>query len=145
MAEVPPLHTLPKIPLVVCLSSFPKTFLPKSSRVLGVFRLPYFAFSHKFAAGQSAADLRRNNAGIDGGAMRILSFSDDSDSIVCLFPPYAGVSGRNGHKDRTPRYSPFFPADVISTHLSGGVQYALFRRENMCSTQQILRLVRSRK
>ena len=108
MAEVPPLHTLPKIPLVVCLSSFPKTFLPKSSRVLGVFRLPYFAFSHKFAAGQSAADLRRNNAGIDGGAMRILSFSDDSGSIVCLFPPYAGVSGRNGHKDRTPRYSPFF-------------------------------------
>jgi hypothetical protein len=108
MAEVPPLHTLPKIPLVVCLSSFPKTFLPKSSRVLGVFRLPYFAFSHKFAAGQSAADLRRNNAGIDGGAMRILSFSDDSGSIVCLFPPYAGVSGRNGHKDRIPRYSPFF-------------------------------------
>ena len=64
---------------------------------------------------------------------------------------YGGLSAKlpaypaNGHKDRTPRYSPFFPADVISTHLSGGIQYAFFRRENMCSTQQILRLVRSRK
>lgn len=65
-------------------------------------------------------------------------------SFVCFhrMPAYLEeMATKTGH----PVTPPFFLADVISTHLSGGIQYALFRRENMCSTQQILRLVRSRK
>lgn len=44
----------------------------------------------------------------------------------------------------TPLLPLFFPADVISTHLSGGIQYALFRRENMCSTLHIFCEVRAK-
>lgn len=63
-------------------------------------------------------------------------------SFVCFhrMPAYPEETTTKTGNPVTP---PFFPTDVISTHRSGGIQYALFRRENMCSTQQIFCEVRA--